>query len=411
MNRLKSDTQLYTFKVFADNFLTKKLNFPYFNISRIIWIWLIFGIIPFGLFAITSLLEHSFYLDGEKNLGMIEDYIFISYFVYIPILLALAITHFPKITGVLHSVREVTLVYTQKIGSKEENDIDSSSPRSLISTKNFNDILKRCEARIQGRGTWRLIYILFVFGGLLWVYIASVAHWDPSTSTAYKEYIADSWSSKDYPFSFWIRTFYELIAFGLIFPSILLKFVAILHSMRAICKELTEAEAIRLRPLSPDRAGGLGALGNYGLKMVTVLIPLLIPLLMYIFFGQLNFILKSGIALYIPLVFFTFVYPLGGAHEAMNKFKKQELSILAKKFNQVYDDFIRDIKTNQLSEIPSDFDLMEKFDKLYSKAEKMPVWPFNFEIVSRFGALVAALGFPLTVSFIDKIDKFFPPPT
>ncbi len=261
-----------------------------------------------------------------------------------------------------------------------------------------------------------IYFPFFVIGGLAWVVLATMAHWGQviETSTiseelAYKE-LGNLWSSKQYPFSFWIRTFYELIVFSLIFPYLLLKFVAILHSMRSICKELTEAEAIRLRPLSPDKAGGLGTLGNYSLKMVTVLIPGLIPLIMYIFFGELNFILKSGIALYIPLVFFTFVYPLGGAHEAMNKFKKQELSVLSKKFNQVYDDFIRDIKTNQLSEIPSDFDLMEKFSQLYSQAEKMPVWPFNFEILRGFGTIVTVLLLPLIFSFINNIGKFFPPP-
>lgn len=74
MNRRKNDTQLYTFKVFADNLLTRKLNYPYFSISRIVWIWLIFGILPFALFAITSYLElwpssprNLVYLDNAKQ--------------------------------------------------------------------------------------------------------------------------------------------------------------------------------------------------------------------------------------------------------------------------------------------------------------------------------------------------------
>ncbi len=172
MNRLKSDPPLHTFKVFADNFLTKKLNYPYFNISRIMWIWLLFGILPFALFAITSYFEQSFklygvvYLPGEENsrenLGMIEDYIFLSYFVYIPLLLSLAITHFPKITGALHSLREVTLVYTQKMDREGGSDIDSTSPRSLLPIKSFNDMLKKCEARIQGKGTWRFIFLFLL---------------------------------------------------------------------------------------------------------------------------------------------------------------------------------------------------------------------------------------------------------
>jgi hypothetical protein len=159
-------------------------------------------------------------------------------------------------------------------------------------------------------------------------------------------------------------------------------------------------ESLKIRPLSPDKAGGLGNLGAYSLKMILVLLPLVVPLLLYPIFAELNEILSAGIILFIPALFFAFLYPLSGAHTAMSKYKKQELSLLSREFNKVYDEFTRDIRDNRMLDIPDDFRFMENFEKLYQKAERMPVWPFNMEILSKLGAVIAAVGIPILVQVI-----------
>lgn len=87
----------------------------------------------------------------------------------------------------------------------------------------------------------------------------------------------------------------------------------------------------------------------------------------------------------------------------MNKYKKQELSILSREFNRVYDEFIRDIRSKQLKEIPDDFELMDKLDQLYQKAESMPVWPFNLEILYKLGSVMVIVAIPILLQFISSI--------
>ncbi len=232
-------------------------------------------------------------------------------------------------------------------------------------------------------------------GGLAWVILAAFTHWFVRYN-----YIDTLFSSNVYPISFVIRTIIEFIWIGFVLPHLLFKFIMVLHTMRSICHRLTKQNYLLIRPLSPDKAGGLGGLGTYSLKMVVILIPALLPLLLYIIFGELNIMLSIGIILYVPLLLFTFFYPLSSAHYAMNKFKNEELQTLAGVFNRVYDEFTKDINTKQFEDIPDDFEIMDKLSQLYEKADKMPVWPFNMETFGRFSALVATLGIPLIAQFV-----------
>lgn len=272
---------------------------------------------------------------------------------------------------------------------------DSQSVISRVSNEKLNELFKNCEAMITGKGKVKYLVALFFIIGLTWVGYGAYKHWFVDY-----EFANDLFSSQYHILPFIIQTIYEFIVFGLIFPFIGFKFVTILHSMRYICIELTKVEALKIRPLSPDKAGGLGTLGTYSLKMILVLLPLVIPLLLYPIFAELNELLSAGIILFIPALCFAFLYPLSGAHTAMSNYKKQELNLLSREFNKVYDEFIRDIRDNQVRDIPADFTIMENFEKLYQKAERMPVWPFNLEILSKLGAVIAAVGIPILVQVI-----------
>ena len=86
----------------------------------------------------------------------------------------------------------------------------------------------------------------------------------------------------------------------------------------------------------------------------------------------------------------------------MRKSKKNEMRFLSREFNQLYDRFSSDLCNDRFDRIAEDFSTMQKFDQLYVRAEKMPVWPFNLAIFTKFAALVATLGIALLANYIIK---------
>lgn len=361
-----------------------------------VMVWLLFGLLPFLVFLVTSLLVGSYRLYGDKELGFIQDYVMLSYFVFIPTVISLAIVYFPSLSSVLHTLQELTVVPSLQL---REGDIKKNASESTLSKQKFNKMLKRYEAKIMGKDHWLYLRILCIMIGLIWALVAAIAHFHIEGLPVIYQLV---WSDHRFMANYILRTIYEFCVFGFVLPYFGFKFIAILHTLRGICKDLNKEGILRIRPLNPDRAGGLGTLGYYSLRLVIVIVPFLLPIILYTVFLKMSLALGGGLLLYIPFLFFTFIYPLSGAHDAMSKFKKQELQTLSKEFNRVYDEFVLNIKDHQLSEIPSPFELMEKLDHLYTKAEKMPVWPFNFEILSRFGALVATVGIPWLYQFITQ---------
>ena len=69
-------TNLYRIELLKDNWFRKL--FITSPVKPIIAVWFLFGIIPAILFFITSKLDNSFYIEGQR--GLIQDYIFLSYY-------------------------------------------------------------------------------------------------------------------------------------------------------------------------------------------------------------------------------------------------------------------------------------------------------------------------------------------
>jgi hypothetical protein len=340
-------------------------------------------------------------LPVNNNMGLWEDVIMLSYFIFIPALLMAAILVFPAFPATMQTFRQVTMEYPSRTTVSNNNKAinkDATALNPLISTEGLNQLLKNCEGMIKGKGNAKYILAIFFVIGLAWAVYGATVHWNVGYT-----YMSDLWSSQNHVPAFILRTIYEGIIFVFIFPFLAFKHVMILHSIRYVCVELNKRNALRIRPLSPDKAGGLGALGAFCLKMVFVILPMMIPLVLYPIFGELNELFSAGIILYIPALIFAFLYPLSGAHNAMTKFKRQELSALSREFNRVYDEFVRDIRDRQLKDIPDDFELMGKMDQLYQKADSMPVWPFNLEILSKLGSVLVFVAIPILFEFISSI--------
>ena len=382
-DNIKANTKncLYNISVFDDLPIIGKWISNVSDLIFSLWIFIIFGLFAFVLFYFTAHLECALRLPDGK--GLLEDYIFLTYFIFIPLDFIIAKIYFPRISFTLHTLKNVIITEEESNESADIENLDNIKP---IPINQFNNYLKECESRILGKRNMKLCKLLFFIAGIAWVVMMANTHWN-----AICYYITDIWSSKSFRISFITRTFYEFIVIGIIFPYILFKFIMILISIRYICTKLTEDEAIRLRPLNPDRAGGLGEIGKYSLRMILILVPPLLLIMTYVVFENLNIVFRCGLILYIPLLIFAFFFPLSGAHKAMKKFKAKELKRLSCEFNRIYDAFTKGFNTEKISELSTRLKIIRCLDQLYNKAEKMPIWPFDTRTVAKFTGILFAI--------------------
>jgi len=337
-------------------------------------VWLLFGAFPTLLFYVTSSIDGSFSFSG---LSLKDDYIFLSYYIYIPAFISLAVIYLPKYSEVIRSLSQV-ITFSNDTATKE--NVNSKS----ITSEKMSNILTRVSNMLNAEGKAKLIQTSLIIGGILWAFMCADAHWH-----SVETYGVEIWSSSSFLTSFITRTVYELVIFGYILPVLLYKYFALLVSIRFLFVKLSSENAITLRPMSPDDAGGLGSFGSYSLKLVLVFLPFLLPILAYIVsgFNTLPFLL--GVSLYTPAVLFIFFFPLSGAHGLMKEEKDTELKVILEMFNTAYDNMRNSYSSGgqKLAEYLSE---VQSLGDIYHKTSKMPVWPFTLKTLRGFLAVVGA---------------------
>lgn len=264
-----------------------------------------------------------------------------------------------------------------------------------LSAEKFNKLLKQNEETILGQNNSKYLAIALFLGFMVWVGLATKSNW-----FALESYGFDTWTSSEHMLGFVAVTIYNGLVSALLTWFVTFKFITIMHVMRSICVSLTEKGVIRVRPMSPDGAGGLGPFGAYSLQLVLVLLLPLMQIGARIVTGTVQPAMVFAISLYIPLLIFTFFYPLSGAHRAMRTAKRETLETLSRQFNGVYDDFMIDMKTHKPKTLRADFDLADKVDKLYVKAQQMPVWPFNLATLGRLSGILITAALTVWLKFI-----------
>lgn len=396
MKQQMSWKNLYQINAFKDVGFLKE---GFFKRKNLLWIWMFLGIIPAFIFYLSSRIENSLILPSPQ-LGFLSDSVFLSYFIFIPAVTSMAVYYFPNFKNVLHGFKDVVISEHNVNRNIKSKDSDSPENRqtAFISEEKFNDMLKSAEDKIVGNGKMKYLKIAFFIGGVLWVAVAAKSHW-----FAIDTYGRDIWSSQTFRISFFIRTLFELVMFGYLFPLIIYKYLMILHTIRSICRQLTEEKVLKLRPLNPDKAGGLGFIGKYSFNMTSFLLPMLIPIIFYMYLHDVNIILSIGLTLYIPILVFAFFYPLSGAHEVMKDFKNRELNLLTMEFNNVYDHLVNDIMLFKASDLPTEYEILDKIESLYNKADKMPVWPFDTKTLTKFISIISATLSAIWLEWIVKL--------
>lgn len=258
-------------------------------------IWL-FSISFLLILIFTSYLDNSLLLKNGR--GLFQDYIFLSLFVFFPSVISLSFFYFPQINSVLQS-----LVNVIDVNESVVKDNVQDGQNITFTQNDLSNLFVNAEKKILGKEKYRYIKFLFVFMGLIWSGFGAFSHFHATS-----RYGFDIWSSQNNLISFYARTIFDIIFIGFILPSILFKFVMILVSMKSITSSLTNRGVIKLRPLNPDKAGGLGEMGKYSLKLIFFLLPPLIPMITYLYIGGVMFQIVLGFTLYIPLLIFTFFF-------------------------------------------------------------------------------------------------------
>ena len=177
---------------------------------------------------------------------------------------------------------------------------------------------------------------------------------------------------------------------------------------------------IYVRPLHPDRAGGLSPLGNFTLMLSYIIAVIGIMFVStpitrnYQAVGTWRFRwtteLLVGLGIYVvaaPTVFFA---PLSVAHNAMKEAKDQLLLQIARRFEKEYSR-IREVLDEDVPSLEYSSKILENSSKilgelqtLHDTTSKFPVWPFNVSNVTRFGtSYVSPIAIAILIDLLGEI--------
>ena len=168
--------------------------------------------------------------------------------------------------------------------------------------------------------------------------------------------------------------------------------------------------SINVRPLHPDRCGGLRRLRDFAI-IFTYLIALAglgLCLLGYLSFqaGHLatDYYLHFLLASYLILAPYCFFATLGTAHRAMKAAKESFLRNISEQFQSTYAETQKQL-TSKHGKLRESLGKIEQLQTLHKLTRSFPVWPFDARSIQRFSITTAA---PL-LSFVVPaiIDRFF----
>jgi len=195
-----------------------------------------------------------------------------------------------------------------------------------------------------------------------------------------------NFSWKFYPLGFISNQIKDIFLFAIILPPILIRVTLIAYFTIKFSKYFNNSRMFLIRPLSPDRAGGLAPLGEVTLYLFYMSISFFPNLFTTSLILGYPFIHKILYPFYFMFTFYLFYFPLSAPHKSMKIARHSELTKISDKYNTIYNKFIHNNEVrNNLNKTV--LDELKDVSDLYNQTRKMPVWPFDFEIFVKFGAV------------------------
>jgi len=217
--------------------------------------------------------------------------------------------------------------------------------------------------------------------------------------------IQDSWSMAN-PFNLTLSILWAVTG---LYAALLLLFliVASIYWLRRLFADF----AVKVRPLHPDKAGGLSPLGKFSLNisyLITILGFILAAIPMaryYLANGTFGFNWTTdvilGLGIYIIAAPFAFFAPLSVAHAAMKSTKQNLLLQISQRFETEYSVVQKSLQGDVI-ELETNMMNLKGLHSLHELTNKFPVWPFNIENILRF---ITSFVSPILVVLVSTVIR------
>lgn len=289
-------------------------------------------------------------------------------------------------------------------------NVQSTFDKTKISRKQYEKAIEELWTIVDGRkGIYgKVKYGLMSAGFALW-------GWYAITQATYFGYdqAQSVWRFGDHPIGFAAVTAFQLWTLPFIWPVFIYKVLSLIYGMNRFFRQLDpqpdprqrlRRPRLRLRPMSPDGAGGLGEMGKLALNMEYVFLPFIgVSVISYFRYGlqAQTYLLFPALAMVLVFVFWA---PLMAAHSTMRRSKDWTLNLVEAEFNMYYDFLVRELEKDGPSiygeEAAKSIENIENLQHIYAETKKMPVWPFDMAMVRRFTATIVI---PIAVVLVPEL--------
>ena len=220
--------------------------------------------------------------------------------------------------------------------------------------------------------------------------------------------LISSWFQEQ-PGAFWVRLPLELL-FYFMFAMGFYDLAVVLTAVRKVFRE----NPVRVQPLHPDHAGGLGAVGrftaNIGYAVGAVGLFLTIVLfqrppdttLLY------NIMIGFMFALYFGMAPIGFYFPLWSAHDAMLSVRDALAREISSEFDGVHAR-LRSLRSEDAEANEPLLKRLRQLDEEHKLLDRYPVWPFDASSLRKFFGLALSPLVPILTSlFLDILSNWLP---
>jgi len=208
-------------------------------------------------------------------------------------------------------------------------------------------------------------------------------------------YHHDVWDSWGHQLGYWGARAYLTLCWGVILPAVLLGMLWFCYSIYQVYSRLGRVGpvgVVAVRPLSPDRAGGMRKIRSAMMGVVLNVFPLGLFTVSLVYVHGLTLSNIVGTAGWLVILCCVFFVPLSSVHVGMMKRKLLILGEIESRFNQLDDTFrsgLRGSKGANDEGIPGEaLKGMEALHQAFNRAARMPVWPFDLQSLSRFFSVI-----------------------
>jgi len=154
------------------------------------------------------------------------------------------------------------------------------------------------------------------------------------------------------------------------------KSVLLVHFLRTLHNTFD----FHVRPLHPDMCGGLKPVGDFCIAINYIIFIFFIVIVAFYALPHgegLNLPLYFGLPLYIFFALFFFFYPLWPIHNSMKVQRYDLLSRLDEELDSDYREMLDDIIDKGIDVSSRTLKKIGRIDRIYERAHKMPIWPFE----------------------------------